>query len=218
MSSVLRQNTYGGIFLRNLTTWRQEPQDNTKLHYHESCLICHALIGSLVQRVRIAIWTEARLTWVVGLRLITRYNVRKWGRMTGRMVKMEKWVGTDGQGLYRVELHYNRIDRRRRHTLSHNLGLQSPPKCISHSWTRKSFCPDDVCSLNQNTHVKLPGTQNNGRRATLAPVDDRRHKSIVLNDAGTHAPCYMTSVPYVFDSLFKFHLQCPIQEMNYWIS
>jgi hypothetical protein len=61
---------------------------------------------------------------------------------------METWVGTDGQGLYRVGLHYNRIDRRRRHTLSHNLGLKSPPKCISHFWIRTSFCPDDVSQLN----------------------------------------------------------------------
>jgi len=116
--------------------------------------MCCAHIASLVRGACFAC-----LTRVVGLNLMC-FNVRKWGRMTGRTVKMETWVGTDGQGLYRVELHYNRIDRRRRHTLSHNLGLQSRLKCISHSWIRTTLCPDDVRQFNRNTHVKLPGTQN----------------------------------------------------------
>jgi hypothetical protein len=98
--------------------------------------------------------------WCSGFALIMCFNVRKWGRMTGRKVKMEKWVGTDGQGLYRVELHYNRIDRRRRHTLSHNLGLQSSPKYIFHSSTWTSFSPNDVFQFIRNIYVKLPGTQN----------------------------------------------------------
>jgi hypothetical protein len=101
----------------------------TLIRYH----ICCAHIASLVQQARIAIQSDAYLTRVVRLLLIMRFNDRKLGRMTRKTVKMETWVGTDGQGLYRVELHYNRIDRRRRHTLSHNLGLQSLPKCISHS-------------------------------------------------------------------------------------
>jgi len=98
---------------------------------HVSYVLCtYCFLGSTRC---FAIQSDACLTTVVGLLLIMRFNIRKWGRMTGRTVKMETWVGTDGQGLYRVELHYNRIDRRRRHTLSHNLGLQSRLKCISHS-------------------------------------------------------------------------------------
>lgn len=108
--------------------------------------------------------------------------------MAGRAVKMETWVGTDGQGLYRVELHYNRIDRRRRHTLSHNLGLQSRLKCISHSWILTALCTDDVRQFNRNTHVKLPGTQN---------IAYARHwhllMSVVLNvsSSTTRTPCAM---------------------------
>jgi len=146
------------------------------------------------------------------------FNVIKWCRVAGRTVKMETWAGTDGQGLYRVGLHYNRIDRRRRHTLSHNLGLQSHLKCISHSWIRTTLCTDDVRHFNRNTHVKLPGTQN---------TEYARHwhllMSVVLNvsSSTTRTPMrhvtwqvyHMYLIPF-----FKFHLQCPLHVMNSWIS
>jgi hypothetical protein len=60
---------------------------------------------------------------------------------------------------------------------------------------------------------KVTGHAEYGIRATRAPVDER-HERIALNDAGTHAPCYITSVPYVFDSCYKFHLQYPLYVIN----
>lgn len=180
--------------------------------------MCCAYIASLARRERFVIQSDACLTWVVGLLLIMRFNFRKWGRMTGRAVKMETRVATDGQGLYRVELHYSRIDRRRRHTLSHNLGLQSRLKCYLNCWIRTTLRPDYLRQFNRNTH-KVTGHTEYGIRATVAPVDERRPERIVLDDADIHAPCYMTSLPYVVDSVFfKFRLQCPLQVMNSWIS
>jgi hypothetical protein len=61
---------------------------------------------------------------------------------------------------------------------------------------------------------KVTGHTEYGIRATLAPVDERHPERIFLNDADIHAPCYKTSVPYAFDSFFKFHLHCPLQMMN----
>ena len=180
--------------------------------------MCCAHIASLVPRPCFATQSDAYLTRVVRLLLIMRFNVRKWGRMTGRTVKMETWVGAKGQGLYRVELHYNRIDRRRRHTLSHNLGLPSRLKYISHSWIQTTLCPDDVRQFNRNTHVKLPGTQNmaNARHWHLL-------MSVVLNVSfsTTRTPMrhvtwqvyHMYLIPF-----FEFHLQCPVQLMKSWIS
>jgi hypothetical protein len=56
-------------------------------------------------------------------------------------------------------------------------------------------------SLAEHTS-KVTGYAEHGIRATPAPVDERPVRA-VMDDADTHAPCYMTSVPYVFDSFFK---------------
>jgi hypothetical protein len=69
--------------------------------------------------------------------------------------------------------------------------------------------------VNLTKHTrKVTGRTEYGIRATLAPVDERHPERIVLDDAGTHAPCYMRSVPYALYSLFKFHLHCPLHNMN----
>jgi hypothetical protein len=57
--------------------------------------MCCAHIASLEQRACIAIQPDAYLTRVVGLLLITRFNDRKWGRMTRRLKWKRGWERTD---------------------------------------------------------------------------------------------------------------------------
>jgi hypothetical protein len=111
--------------------------------------------------------------------------------------------GVSGQaGLY-----YNRIDRRRRHTLSHNLGLQSFTKWYFFHWTWMSFCQNGLCKWTEHLRNVSSGLAENKVRAKQAPVDGRHPHCNALNDC---QPCAMLHAKCMI--CICLYLHCPPHE------